>query len=86
MYQEKINNYEQSAKNESDLGFDSERLSYIPKYFSSYIDKGKSVDIVRNQKSWGKIRFQNKSYLEIYTIKGSKYYKLNFKWLSRINN
>ena len=41
MYQEKINNYEQSAKKESDLGFDSERLSYIPKYFSSYIDKGK---------------------------------------------
>ena len=41
MYQEKINNYEQSAKNETDLGFDSERLANIPKYFSSYIDKGK---------------------------------------------
>ena len=41
MYQEKINNYEQNAKNESDLGFDSERLAYIPKYFSSYIDKTK---------------------------------------------
>ena len=38
MYQEKINNYEQNAKNESDLGFDSQRLAYIPKYFSSYID------------------------------------------------
>ena len=30
MYQEKINNYEQSAKNENDLGFDSERLANIP--------------------------------------------------------
>ena len=45
MYQKKINNYEQSSKKEFDLGFDSEKLSYIPNYFSSYIDKGKLPNI-----------------------------------------
>ena len=39
MYQEKIKNYKQSNKNEFDLGFNSERLAYIPGYFSSYLDK-----------------------------------------------
>ena len=41
MYQEKIKNYKQSNKNEFDLGFNSERLAYIPGYFSSYLDKSK---------------------------------------------
>ena len=45
MYQKKINSYEQSSKKEFDLGFDSEKLSYIPNYFSSYIDKGKLPNI-----------------------------------------
>ena len=39
MYQEKIKNYKQSNKNEFDLGFNSERLAYIPGYFSSYLNK-----------------------------------------------
>ena len=54
MYQQKINNYEQNAKKETDLGFDSERLAYIPKYFSSYLDKGKlpnfTLLVARNNK------------------------------------
>ena len=41
MYQEKIKNYKQSNKSEFDLGFNSERLAYIPEYFSSYLDKSK---------------------------------------------
>ena len=41
MYQEKIKNYKQSNKNEFDLGFNSERLAYIPGYFSSYLDKSR---------------------------------------------
>ena len=41
MYQEKIKNYKQSNKNEFDLGFNSERLAYIPGYFSSYLDQSK---------------------------------------------
>ena len=39
MYQEKIKNYKQSNKSEFDLGFNSERLAYIPENFSSYLDK-----------------------------------------------
>lgn len=41
MYQEKIKNYKQSDKNEFDLGFNSQRLAYIPDYFSSYLNKSK---------------------------------------------
>ena len=39
MYQEKIKNYKQSYKNEFDLGFNSQRLAYIPDYFSSYLKR-----------------------------------------------
>ncbi len=41
MYQKKIQEYKQNSKNEFDLGFDSEKLAYIPHYFSSYLEKGK---------------------------------------------
>ena len=41
MFQEKIKNYKQCNKNEFDLGFDSQKLSYIPGYFSSYINQKK---------------------------------------------
>ena len=41
MFQEKIKNYKQCNKNEFDLGFDSQKLSYIPGYFSSYINQSR---------------------------------------------
>ena len=39
MYNEKIKEYIKGEKNRIDLGFDANRLDYIPEYFSSYLDQ-----------------------------------------------
>ena len=39
MYNEKIKEYIKGEKNRIDLGFDANRLDYIPEYFSSYLEQ-----------------------------------------------
>ena len=41
LYKEKIVNYLKNKSNSVELGFDREKLSYIPNYFSSYLSQGR---------------------------------------------
>ena len=39
LYKEKIENYLNHDQKIEELGFDNSRLSYIPEYFSSYVEQ-----------------------------------------------
>ena len=55
LYKEKIVNY---LKNESDsveLGFDREKLSYIPNYFSSYLSQGRIPNFICLVSRYGEV-------------------------------
>ena len=41
LYKEKIANYLNHDQKTEELGFDNTRLSYIPEYFSSYVEQEK---------------------------------------------
>ena len=46
LYKEKIANYLNRDQKTEELGFDNSRLSYIPEYFSSYVEQERIPNFV----------------------------------------
>ena len=46
LYKEKIENYLKQDQKIEELGFDKNRLSYIPEYFSSYVEQERIPNFV----------------------------------------
>ena len=55
LYKEKIVNYLKNESDSAELGFDREKLSYIPNYFSSYLSQGRIPNFICLVSRYGEV-------------------------------